>query len=261
MKPIASVFLLTAVSLAMPSIANASSFTTGSVTVNASDDIYAAGSQSDLVTNCGAVGYCGAGGLGTVPGGISVTGLTYLTLTASGTITINGGGQYNDPDGLSGGNPAYVTTSFSSGFGSISGITAPGGGYLVGVFVGAGGPSGSAPASLSYTTADTEDASYNPLLDQVFFIGDGLTGDGTGANQLFYVPTGATELYLGISDACSFSGGPSCYGDNTGTYSDISYTGVTSGSGSPSPVPEPSSLMLLATGVLSAAGALRRRLA
>jgi len=127
------------------------------------------------------------------------------------------------------------------------------------VFVGPDGPIGTAPASLTYTAADTEDASYDPLLDQVFFIGDGLTGDGTGAEQEFYVPAGATELYLGISDACFFVGAPSCYTGNYGQFN-VDYTDTTSGgTTSPSPAPEPSSLLLLATGALSAVGAFRRR--
>ena len=36
--------------------------------------------------------------------------------------------------------------------------------------------------------------------------------------QRFYVPAGATELYLGISDVCAFDAPPSCYGDNLGTF-------------------------------------------
>jgi hypothetical protein len=87
--------------------------------------------------------------------------------------------------------------------------------------------------------------SLSPLLDQVFFIGDGLTGDGTGTVQDFYVPTGATELYLGISDACGYNGGPSCYGDNVGTF-DVTYTPTLS-----STVPEPASLSILACGLLA----------
>jgi hypothetical protein len=260
MKSIAPILLLTATGLLAPTLAKADTFTTGSVIVNGSDNIYAAGSQSTLITDCASVGYCGAGGLGTVPNGVSVSGLSYITLTAAGSISLNSQGSFNDPDGLSGGNPVYVATSFNSGFGSISGITAPGGGYLVGVFVGPGGPTGTAPTALTYDSTSTDLASYNPLLDQAFFIGDGLTGDGTGTAQQFFVPTGATELYLGISDACNFEGAPSCYGDNSGTLTNVSYTGVTSGGTSPSPTPEPSSLILLATGAMSATGALRRRM-
>jgi hypothetical protein len=66
---------------------------------------------------------------------------------------------------------------------------------LVGVFVATGGPTGAAPTALNYTTtSSTSSSSYTPLLDQTFFIGDGLTGNGSGTEQEFYIPSGATEL-------------------------------------------------------------------
>ncbi|MEO8659431.1 MAG: hypothetical protein ABI693_13240 [Bryobacteraceae bacterium] len=42
---------------------------------------------------------------------------------------------------------------------------------------------------------------FHPRLGQVFFIGDGLTGTGTGDYQRFWVPPAATHLYLGYVDA------------------------------------------------------------
>jgi hypothetical protein len=54
-------------------------------------------------------------------------------------------------------------------------------------------------------------------------IGDGLTGDGTGMVQTFFVPQGASQLYLGISDAGFYNGPPGAYGDNAGAYS-VTYT-------------------------------------
>jgi hypothetical protein len=227
------------------------------LTVNAYDNIYAAGIQSGLApgpatsTN------------GVAPGSeagqpISTAGVTAFTFSTSGVITLNfGGGSgtgFNDPDGITpfGDNPYPLTTSSNLGYGSISGITAPGAGYLVGVFIGPGGPSGPAPTALDFVT--TSFTSLSPLLDQTFFIGDGLTGDGSGTAQTFVVPTGATELYLAISDACGYNGSPSCYGDNQGAFAVVE----TPQDGPISP--EPSSFLLFGTGILGMAGMFRRKL-
>jgi hypothetical protein len=218
---------------------------TVNTTVNATDVIYAAGTQSGIAAGAG----------GTVPSGYDITGFGSLTFLTTGSITLNSGRNINDPDGTSSEN----SSSYNAGSGGIAGIVAPNDGFLVGVFLGMGGPSGSAPSALDFTTGSgTAFTSLSPELDQVFFIGDGLTGDGSGSTQTFYIPTGATELYLGISDACGYSGGPSCYGDNAGAYA-VSIDELPP-SGAPT-VPEPESLMLVGTGILSMAAMLRRRAA
>ena len=58
-----------------------------------------------------------------------------------GSITINGGSNYNDPDGFG----APVSSSTNNGTSRLSGIIAPNAGYLVGVFVGATPPASAPP--------------------------------------------------------------------------------------------------------------------
>jgi hypothetical protein len=113
-----------------------------------------------------------------------------------------------------------VNTTVTS-YGGLSGIdVSQANMFLVGVFLDSAEPSGPGPSVLSYNYGTpggltTADASYSPGVDQVFFIGDGLTGTGTGAEQLFNVPTGADRLYLGFAD--SFDSVPSYYADDVGS--------------------------------------------
>ena len=72
----------------------------------------------------------------------------------------------------------------------------------------------------------------SPLLDQLFFIGDGLTGTGTGTVQQFVAPAGATDLYLAVSDSVGASVG------NSGSIT-VSETGTSI------VTPEPASIVLL----------------
>lgn len=223
------------------------------ISVNAADNIYGAGQAL-------------APGGGNVPGFISLSSnaasVSFSSVigsvscgAANGCITINGGGNLNDADGVG----AAPGTSSNTGSGSISGIVAPGAGYLVGLFVGAGGPSGAAPALLDFTSIGTNFTSLSPLLDQTFFVGDGQTGDDTGTEQTFVVPTGATELYLGISDACGYDGSPGCLGDNDGQFTATYTITDSSPTGAPTGVPEPTTLAVLSAGL--AALGLRRRYA
>ena len=171
------------------------------------------------IAGAGNAGLPDSSGVGPVvfalPGNASVVTMQSVT----GKWTLDSGRQYNDPDGVAiSGSGDYPAVSYSGPYGGISGIRQPGAGALVGVFETATGPIGPAPATLDFTVIGTSFTSLAPALNQVFYVGDGLTGDGSGAVQQFNVPAGATRLFLGCADACSFNGSPSCYGDNSGVF-------------------------------------------
>jgi len=209
---------LLVISAVCASVTTAFSQTFNNETVNAADDIYSAGNAGNPDGN-----QVSAYNLGPNPGI-----LTFSSVT--GDITLNSYGGMNNPDGV------VYTGSYNGGtigsgggysdnlsYGRLSGITEPGGGGLVGVFESATSLLNPAPASLNYYVSGDSALTYSPLLDQVFLIGDGLTGNGTGSVQQFIVPTGATKLFLGISDAYGFSGSyyhvsPGAYGDNFGNF-------------------------------------------
>ncbi len=117
-------------------------------------------------------------------------------------------------------------STFIQGYEGISGIVANSGFgrqmFLVGVAIGPTEPSGAPPARLEYgpSPLDYSQSSYSPLLGQVFFIGDGLTGTGSGSQQTFVLPTGATRLYLGFADAFDFGDSAAPLGNLPGYYND-----------------------------------------
>jgi hypothetical protein len=128
-----------------------------------------------------------------------------------------------------------------SSFGGISGIKSDASSFLAGVFLGPAEPLDPAPPVLDFTAAGlgTAFTTLSPLVNQIFYIGDGLTGHGSGSMQQFFVPATVTALYLGFPDAPVYSGLPGVYHDNEGTL-----TATFS-------VPEPSSAVLLVGGCLA----------
>jgi hypothetical protein len=187
---------------------NVSAFS-DTLTVDATDDIYASGHSTLPATIYP----------GTFPVSASVPADPDEILTFS-SVTGSVGCNFvitNGPDG-----PCWpgVSTTVTS-YGGLSGINVNENNmFLVGVFLNATEPSGPGPSVLSYNygtlgSLSTTDPSFSPALDQVFFIGDGLTGTGTGSQQAFNVPSGADDLYLGFAD--SFDSVPSYYADNVGS--------------------------------------------
>lgn len=161
--------------------------------------------------------------------------LTFSSVSGNVILNVGSGNNSNDPDGVGAGSPNSNTTSV----GGLSGISAPNAGYLVGVFETNAEPVDPAPLSLNFSVIGTNFTSLSPALNQVFFIGDGLTGDGTGAQQQFQIPAGATRLFLGLADAPGYSGSPGGYGDNTGQFTATFAI-----------VPEPSMIGLMAVGAI-----------
>ena len=114
-------------------------------------------------------------------------------------ITVSAVGGFN----FSGGTPA-ASADGDGGLGNmnagVNGISGPQNimfNSLVGVFLANTVPSGTAPAqrndALNYT-------SVSPSLQQIFSVGDGLTGTGTGTQQTIVAPSSATRFYLGAAD-------------------------------------------------------------
>ncbi len=178
-----------------------------------------------------------------LPAGTSV--VTFTNVTGSASFDTGTGAYYPADGGTGWGARTEVTT-----LNSLSGITHTDRTvFLTGVFLDAATPTGSAPATLSYNISSAQASVFSPLLQQVFFVGDGL--DAVSGTQIFNVPTGATRLYLGFADAWNGSwvaGSPGYYADNGGTLS------VTINA-----IPEPATVSLLLGLGASALAVWRRR--
>lgn len=116
-----------------------------------------------------------------------------------------------EPESADGGNMSFTSTNLTA-LNGISGVlhedrTL----FVVGVFLGADDPDQDDQVDLS--AADSA-RTQEPDLGEVFFIGDGETGD--GETQQIVVPDGAETLYVGFADGFAFQGTPGAYGDNSG---------------------------------------------
>jgi hypothetical protein len=220
----------------------------GPIIVQATTDIWLAGQPGGTVT-----GYFGTDtGAANSPVQVGVAGGEILTFSASGSTSVDDicyagpdGGCYTDQSSFS---PAPAGGVYPNDF-----YNGPAD-ALVGVFLNDGVPmppnNGSNVPTGFVTGLDYQAGgganqglpSYSPALNQIFFIGDGLTGTGSGSVQDFIVPTGATSLYLAVADSVGGSTG------NLGSL-DVTVNGAS---------PEPASFLLLGAG-LAVAGLLRRR--
>lgn len=125
---------------------------------------------------------------------------------------------------------------------------------LVGVFTTDVDPfGGAAPGALAFDA--NGGSNLAPLLNQVFYIGDGRAGfdNGAGAILEFLAPTAATRLYLGVADAFSFSGQTGYYNDNPGQFS-VRVSLADGGA-----IPEPATWAMMILGFGAAGTAIRRR--
>jgi len=147
--------------------------------------------------------------------------ITFSSVT--GTWSCGNGAVPNGPDGANSGNCFDTQVTVFNPTGPFSGLdmtdfSRP----LVGMFLEDTLPTSVPPTYRFYSSDSSQGgirtafSALSPQVGQVFFIGDGLTGTGAGAIQVYYVPPTATHLYLGYVDSCG-NGAPGCYNDNSGT--------------------------------------------
>jgi len=194
-------------------ITNVNPVKAAQLTISANSNIFGAGKTS-------APGPAGGSG-GQLPPMFDFAAAAGQVLTfssISGIINYNWANPATSTNGIGDGRAFPSGTNISS-YGGISGIQNDAFGFLVGVFLTDLEPTDPAPLALDFTN-NTSFEEISPLLNQTFFIGDGLTGSGEGNIQRFLVPNQATRLFLGFVDGNGFAGTPGTpgyYADNTGS--------------------------------------------
>lgn len=191
------------------------------LSVSANMDIYRAGGYNDGSDGIAPVPY-------TLGAGTGRRTVTFPSVGGAWTCTASVPEYGADGTGLSTGCKPPGGANISNPIGTFSGYESTDfSGAMVGMFLENALPA-SAPPALRFYVSDsaqggiqTDFRTLNPRIGQVFFIGDGLTGTGSGVVQVFEVPRTATRLYLGYVDSCNGDLVPSCYSDNVGMLSAV----------------------------------------
>jgi hypothetical protein len=207
----------------------------GNINVPGTSDPWLAGMPNGTLDNVGTPEPADAApAQSPVLAGIPIGGGTILKWSATGQV--GHPGDPAGPDGATGLNFSHLIGKNNG----ISDITAPID-SLLGVFLGSGQPdSNPAPGSLDFSTAPSQDyTSLAPALQQVFFMGDGVTSGAIA--QSIIAPPGATRLLLGTMDGYGWA-------NNSGSFN-VNIEAV----------PEPITLFFLGSGLLGMFG-FRRRL-
>ena len=230
--------LITSVALIAVLTLNVQAYT---LVVNSTANIFGAGHSTPPAP--------GGGSAGTLPPSFTFSPGPYQVLTfssVSGNVRLTPEAKPN-PDGY-----FLIASTNISSLGGISGIRHDLAGFLVGVFLSPTETVNPAPPILDFRSSalGTSFGILSPGIGQTFFIGDGLTGTGSGSVQQFMVPATATRLFLGLADAYDYTGAPGQYQDNSGSFSATFDM-----------VPEPMSFILFITGGAALVGrqSLRRK--
>lgn len=170
----------------------------------------------------------------------NVVGGGVLTFSGIGGVSYYGGspaaGADGDNDRVTYTYRFSMSPDYATGIAGAQNVNVDG---LVGVFIDGSVPGGPAPAPLDFSATSEGNGldfqSLTPGLNQIFWIGDGLTGIETGQVQQFVAPTNATRLYLGTVDGSGWS-------NNTGAIS-VTITGLSAAA-----IPEPTTWAMMVTG-------------
>ena len=160
-----------------------------------------------------------------------------ITFSAVGGFNNAGGFIATGPDG---GN-LFAMAAARLGISGPLNVPANG---LVGVFLDDSVPGGTAPTQRNDGVSFP---SLSPLQRQIFWIGDGLTGNGSGTVQTFFAPAGATRLYLGPSDGFGW------FNNSGGATVTINYSPLIAD------VPEPAAWAMMIVGFGAIGMEMRRR--